>query len=91
MIATVFTKPNCPYCVRAKALLEQRGVEYEEVPVFVEDAEQTERNRQSLIETVTAVTGTAPRTMPQIFLGATYIGGFTDLVKHYENVDAAAE
>ncbi len=89
MTAEVYTKPNCPYCVRAKALLDQRGVAYTENHVFVESAEQTEANRQALIERVTADTGSTPKTMPQIYLDGAYIGGHDDLVKHFAALDAA--
>lgn len=80
MKATVYTKPNCPYCVRAKAILEKRGVEYVEISAV--------ENRERLIEEVIKATGAAPRTVPQIWLGEQYIGGHDQLVIHYEKEDA---
>ena len=66
----MYTTQVCPYCVRAKALLKQRGVEaIEEVRV---DADPVQRDR------MIALTGR--RTVPQIFIGDTHVGGCDDLV-----------
>jgi len=60
----------CPYCVRAKALLKQRGVEQiEEIRVDLDPSE-----RQTMMQL------TGRRTVPQIFIGATHVGGCDDLV-----------
>ncbi len=68
MAVRVYTKRNCPYCVRAKALLSKKGVAYEEIDVEHDDALRT-----WLVET------TGQRTVPQIFAGDRPLGGFTDL------------
>jgi glutaredoxin 3 len=66
----MYTTQVCPYCVRAKALLKQRGVaEIEEVRV---DMLPDERDR------MVALTGR--RTVPQIFIGQTHVGGCDDLI-----------
>lgn len=66
----MYTTQVCPYCVRAKALLKQRGVDaIDEVRVDL-DPEQ----RDAMI----ALTGR--RTVPQIFIGDTHVGGCDDLV-----------
>ncbi len=66
----MFTTQVCPYCIRAKALLKQRGVEViDEVRV---DLEPDGR------EKMTALTGR--RTVPQIFIGQTHVGGCDDLI-----------
>jgi glutaredoxin 3 len=66
----MYTTQVCPYCVRAKALLKQRGVSaIEEIRV---DTDPAERDR--MIEL------TGKRTVPQIFIGSTYVGGCDDLV-----------
>ena len=66
----MFTTLVCPYCVRAKALLKQRGVEQiEEVRVDL-DPEQRDH----------MVNLTGRRTVPQIFIGDTHVGGCDDLV-----------
>lgn len=65
---TVYTKQSCPYCVRAKRLLERKGVAFEEVSV-----EERDDLRDWLVET------TGQRTMPQIFAGERSLGGCSDL------------
>ncbi|HEX2010932.1 MAG TPA: glutaredoxin 3 [Roseateles sp.] len=66
----MYTSLVCPYCVRAKALLKQRGVEQiDEVRVDLNPAE-----RDTMIER------TGRRTVPQIFIGDTHVGGCDDLV-----------
>lgn len=83
MTTEVFVKSNCPFCVRAKALLEKRGIPFTEISAV--------DHREALIERVTEITGAAPRTVPQIFLEGQYIGGFDDLAAHFEKIDAASE
>ena len=70
MKAIVWTKDACPYCVQAKALLEQRGIEYEEKKIG------TDFTREQLLEAVPTA-----RTVPQIFLDGELVGGFTELKK----------
>ena len=66
----MFTTLVCPYCVRAKALLKQRGVgQIEEVRI---DLDPVQRDQ------MVALTGR--RTVPQIFIGETHVGGCDDLV-----------
>ncbi len=60
----------CPYCIRAKQLLLERGVvEIEEIRVDLDSAQ-----RVKMME----ITG--QRTVPQIFIGQTHVGGCDDLV-----------
>ena len=66
----MYTTQVCPYCVRAKALLKQRGVDQiDEVRIDL-DPDQ----RDQMIEL------TGRRTVPQIFIGSTHVGGCDDLV-----------
>ncbi len=65
---TVYTKENCPFCVRAKALLARKGVAFEEVKV-----EGRDELRTWLVE------ASGQRTVPQIFVGDRSLGGFTDI------------
>ncbi len=66
----MYTTQVCPFCVRAKALLKQRGVEaIEEIRI---DLLPGERDR--MIEL------TGRRTVPQIFIGTTHVGGCDDLI-----------
>ena len=71
--AIVWSKENCPYCLQAKALLESKGIEFEERNV------SKEWTKEQLLEAVPAA-----RTLPQIFLDDNYIGGFTELRKHLQ-------
>ena len=71
MKAIVWSKDACPFCVQAKALLEARGIEFEERNV------STDWTREQLLEAVPNA-----RTLPQIFLDEQHIGGFTDLRAH---------
>ena len=71
--AVVWSKNACPFCVQAKALLESRGIEFEERNV------QQDWTREQLLEAVPTA-----RTLPQIFLDNVYIGGFTELRKHLQ-------
>jgi glutaredoxin 3 len=64
----IYTKKCCAYCVRAKALLDRKGVAYEEI-----DAEGKDELRSWLAE----VTG--QRTVPQIFADGKPLGGFSDI------------
>jgi glutaredoxin 3 len=66
----MYTSESCPFCRHAKSLLQQRGVaEIEEVWVDREPAE-----RMAMMQL------TGRRTVPQIFIGATHVGGCDDLV-----------
>ena len=66
----MYTTQVCPYCLRAKALLQQRGVQQiEEIRV---DLDPAQRNHMMEI--------TGRRTVPQIFIGDTHVGGHDDLV-----------
>ena len=66
----MYTTEVCPFCIRAKALLKQRGVaEIEEIRV---DLDPAERGRM--------MTLTGRRTVPQIFIGPTHVGGCDELM-----------
>jgi len=66
----MYTTQVCPFCIRAKALLKQRGVEQiEEIRIDQNPAERDVMVRQ-----------TGRRTVPQIFIGDTHVGGCDDLV-----------
>ena len=69
-IVRMYTTEVCPFCLRAKALLRQRGVaQIDEVRV---DLDPSERMRMMQI--------TGRRTVPQIFIGETHVGGCDDLI-----------
>mgnify|MGYP000102860214 FL=1 len=74
MKAIVWSKPACGYCVKAKNLLQAKGIEYEERNI----AEGWKI--QDLLEAVPNA-----KTMPQIWLDDQHIGGYYELVKALEN------
>ena len=66
----MYSTEVCPFCQRAKALLKQRGVtQIEEIRIDL-DAQQ----RLQMLES------TGRRTVPQIFIGTTHVGGCDDLI-----------
>ena len=66
----IYATGSCPYCIRAKQLLKERGVtELKEIRVDMLPGE-----RQAMMEL------TGRRTVPQIFIGDTHVGGCDDLV-----------
>ena len=66
----MYTTAVCPYCVRAKQILKSKGVQQiEEIRI---DTDPQQR------DTMMAITGR--RTVPQIFIGPTHVGGCDDLV-----------
>lgn len=64
----IYTTPTCPYCHAAKSLLADKGVDYTEITVLDPDrrAAMTERAH-------------GRRTVPQIFIGDTHVGGYDDM------------
>ena len=65
----MYTTAVCPYCIRAKQLLKARGVtEIEEVRIDVDSGRREEMMRK-----------TRRRTVPQIYIGDTHVGGFDEL------------
>lgn len=68
---TIFTKPGCPHCAKAKETLTENGYFFEEV-VLGKDATMT---------SIRAITGKA--TAPQIFIGGDYVGGNDELQKYF--------
>ena len=76
MKAIVWSKHHCPYCDQAKALLKQKGIEFEERKVG------DGFTKEDLLEAVPGA-----RTVPQIFLNEKLIGGFTELIAHLANAN----
>lgn len=67
---TMYTTATCPYCIRARQLLEMRGVsEIREIRVDLDPLERTRMMQR-----------TGRRTVPQIFIGDAHVGGCDDLM-----------
>lgn len=67
---TIYTKPYCPFCVRAVSLLEKKGVPFTEIEAAFDPDKRSEMVERS--------GGRA--TFPQIFVGETHIGGCDDMM-----------
>ncbi|HEV2321672.1 MAG TPA: glutaredoxin 3 [Gammaproteobacteria bacterium] len=65
---TVYSTQVCPYCVRAKALLDRKHVPYTDIMVDQDPARLAEMMQKS-----------GRRTVPQIFVGDTHVGGCDEL------------
>jgi glutaredoxin 3 len=65
---TLYTTGWCPYCARAKALLDRKGATYTEIDIEADAAKRAEMMERS-----------GRRTVPQIFIGDRHIGGCDDL------------
>ena len=70
----VISKDNCPYCVKAKQLLEKLNIE------FVEKKVGKDITREELLERVPNA-----RSVPQIFINNENIGGYQELASYIEN------
>jgi glutaredoxin len=72
MKAIIWSKEQCTYCEQAKALLKQKGIEFEERKIG------SGYSKEDLLEAVPTA-----RTVPQIFLEGKLVGGFTELKQHF--------
>lgn len=64
----VYTKGYCPFCKRAVRVLEKAGADFEEIDVVDDEAAYTKLKKE-----------TGHQTVPQVFIGDEFIGGFDDL------------
>lgn len=67
---TIYTKPFCPYCSRAMALLKKKGVDIDEISAAFDPAKRQEMLARS----------GGGMTYPQIFIGDKHVGGCDDLM-----------
>lgn len=65
----LYTTGHCPYCIRAKSLLDKKKIIYQEIRIDLEPARMQEMIERS----------SGRRTVPQIFINHQHIGGFDDL------------
>lgn len=70
----IYSRSTCPYCVRAKALLEEEGLAYQEI-----DLNLFPEKRDEMIEK----SGGA-KTVPQVFINAKHVGGCDDLYAYHK-------
>jgi len=74
----VYGKQACPFCTKAKEELSIRGIPFEYVDLDEEN------------KTAAEVTGRPVKTVPQIYLGGQYIGGFDDLMDYFNGVESSS-
>lgn len=65
----IYTTPICPYCARAKSLLEHKGVEFTEIDVMIDPEKRATMRERAQGRT----------SVPQIFINGTHVGGCDDL------------
>jgi glutaredoxin 3 len=65
---TIYTTPICPYCMQAKALLKRKNVPYTEISVH-----------DDIVRAEMMARANGRRTVPQIFIGDTHVGGCDDI------------
>lgn len=70
MMITMYGTAWCPYCVRARRFFDERGVSYSDIRV-----EQQPELRQQMMDL------SGRHTVPQIWIGDTHVGGYTDLLE----------
>lgn len=66
----MYTKVFCPYCIRAKALLESKGVDIIDIPASGNKEKRAEMNQRAF----------GRNTFPQIFINGEHVGGCDDLM-----------
>ena len=71
MVAVIWSKKNCVWCDRAKDLLTQSSIPYQEKNI------ETNATREQLMEAVPGA-----KSIPQIFIDGVYIGGFLELQEY---------
>lgn len=69
MRVVMYKTPSCPYCIRALALLDKKGVEVHEI-----DITEVPGSMEEML-----IKSKGRRTVPQIFIGDYHVGGFDDL------------
>ncbi|MBX3701675.1 MAG: glutaredoxin 3 [Dokdonella sp.] len=66
----VFTSASCPYCIAAKQHLARKGFSYEEIRIDLDPTRRSEMLERAA----------GRRTVPQIFIDGTHVGGYDDMV-----------
>ena len=77
MGTVVWSKDNCPFCIKAKEMLHLKGIKFEERNLSTGDW-----TKDQLLEAIPNAT-----TVPQIWVHGRYVGGYTDLEEYYEQHD----
>jgi len=87
MHATLYTKDNCQFCTRAKALLDSKAIPYTELILDIngrDDRALTESQSWATRDQLMAANPNA-KTVPQIWLDGEHIGGYTELAARFQS------
>ncbi len=86
MFAEIYTRDNCTFCVRAKALFDEQHVDYKEFIVGQGSGEENLQSNQHYV-TKDQLLEKVPhaKTVPQIWLNGNYVGGYTELAAFFNN------
>ncbi len=71
----IYTRSNCPYCLNAKSLFDQKGVSYQEIRI-----DQSQEQTEAMLKRSHGL-----RSVPQIFINDQLIGGFDQLLELERN------
>lgn len=82
MDIVIYTKPNCPWCVKAKELMKKLHLEYTEK---ILDVDYTRDELRELVNGSAPVSMTPPLTVPQIFVYNKRVGGYEDFAEYCDN------
>jgi len=74
-LTVVWTKDDCPYCIKAKSMLQTKNIKFEE-----RNLSNGEWSREQLLESAPTA-----RTVPQIWLHGDYVGGYNNLEQYFED------
>jgi glutaredoxin 3 len=75
MNVTVYSRVDyCPYCMKAKNLLSEKGIDFKEVVVGIDI------DKDSFKDKINTDYGIVPQTVPQIIIDGNLVGGYDDLV-----------
>jgi len=88
---TVYTKSGCPYCVRAKDLLQstRRSARVQEIDC--DSFLSTPAEKEEFLATMATYCGRSYRTFPMIFHKGQFVGGYSDLVQYLERQNQVEE
>lgn len=82
MNIVIYSKPNCPWCVKAKELMNKLNLKYDEK---ILDIDYSREYLRALIYGDNPVSLNPPLTVPQIYVNSHRIGGYEDFVEYCEN------
>lgn len=74
---TIYGKTNCPYCVKAKDILEEFNEEY----TYINCDDYLLADKEAFLEFIEKAAGKAHKTFPMIFSSGKFVGGYMDLCK----------